>query len=151
MLEDKIISLIEPTLNNINYELVRVKQINNDLIQIMIDKDGGINIDDCTKVAGLVSNMLYVANVASDYRFEVSSPGLDRPLVKPEHFTKFIGSKVKLTTHDQGKKKFIGKLIEFDGDFITVELEKEQIKIAFSQIQSANLVFEDNKKGKRKD
>ena len=153
MIENKITNLIEPVLNNLGYELVRVKQIDQDVLQIMLDSEGGIGIDECTKASKLISNILYVEGLSETYGFEVSSPGLDRPLIKPEHFIKFIGSSIKLTAKEaiDGKKKFTGKLVKFEDNSITLSYEDKLVVIALEQVQSANLIYENNKKQERKD
>jgi ribosome maturation factor RimP len=144
-IEQKITTLIEATVNSLEYELVRVKQIGNDVIQIMIDKDSGVSIDDCAKLTRLVSRILQVAEISDSYRLEVSSPGLDRPLLKPEHFTKFVGNEIKLTAQVliDGQKRFIGKLTNFNVETqqITLVCESKVITIDFNQIESANLYY----------
>ncbi len=144
--EQKIISLIEVPLNNLDYELVRVKQMDKETIQIMIDSEAGVNVDDCAKVTRLVKNILYVAEICQDYNLEVSSPGLDRPLIKLEHFTKCLGKKIKLNTHAliDGQKRFNGILSKVDSNdnTITLTCEHKVAVIGFDQIQSANVQYE---------
>lgn len=143
-IEEKIQNLVEPVLNSLGYELVRVKQISKDVIQFLLDSDQGIDINDCSRSTKLIRNILHVAEI-KDYNLEVSSPGLDRPLIKPEHFKKFIGSEIKLSTNMliDGQKKFVGKLIDFDSNrnVITITCGDNVIKIDFKQIQSANLYY----------
>jgi ribosome maturation factor RimP len=154
-IEQKITSLIEPALQSLNCELVRVKQIGQDVIQVMIDTETGANIDDCTKATHLINNILQVAELSDHYSLEVSSPGLDRPLIKPEHFAKFIGHTIKLNTQTlvDGQKRFLGKLTAFDNDnnIITLAFEDKVVLISLDQVQSANLhyMFNDNKKLKK--
>jgi len=145
MIEQKINALIEQPLNSLGYELVRTKLIGNDIIQILIDNDAGINIQDCTKATRLINNILQVAEI-NDYGLEVSSPGADRPLIKPEHFLKFIGEYIKLTANEliDGQKKFIGKLTNFNKETndIEITLENKKVVINLKQMQSANLSFQ---------
>lgn len=156
MIEKKIVALIEPALNNLGYELVRVKQVGSDVIQVMIDNDAGVNIDDCTKATRLINDVLQVAEISDSYNLEVSSPGLDRPLIKPEHFVKFIGHNIKLNSQIliDGQKRFIGKLTGFNKENNDIEITcgDKVVLIAFDQVQSANLQyqFEDDKKKKLK-
>lgn len=143
-IEEKIKDLIEPALNSLGYELVRVKQISKDVVQVLLDSEKGINISDCTKSTKLIRNILHVAEIG-DYNLEVSSPGLDRPLIKPEHFKKFIGSEVKLSTNMlvDGQKKFVGILTNFDSETneITITCGDNVITIDFKQMQSTNLYY----------
>ena len=143
-IEEKIQNLIEPALNSLGYELVRVKQISKDVMQILLDSEKGVDISDCTKSTKLIRNILHVAEIG-DYNLEVSSPGLDRPLIKPEHFKRFIGSEIKLSTNMlvDGQKKFVGKLTDFDSETykITITCGENVINIDFKQMQSTNLYY----------
>lgn len=144
-IEEKITKLIEPAINNLDYELVRVKHISNDVIQIMVDSANGININDCTKLTKLIRKILEVAEMGDTYSLEVTSPGLDRPLLKPEHFKKFIGNDIKLTSNVliDGQKKFVGKLMDFNNETnqITLTFDDKTIIIEFDQMQSTNLHY----------
>lgn len=152
-IETKIIGLIEAPLNGLGYELVRVKQIDKDTVQVMIDGEAGVTIEDCTKATRLIGRILQVAEI-EDFGLEVSSPGMDRPLIKPEHYLKFIGQNVKLTTQMliDGQKRFVGKLTGFNKENNNIELtcENKVVQIDLEQVQSANLhyVAKDNKKEK---
>jgi ribosome maturation factor RimP len=144
-IETKIINLIEPALNSLGYELVRVKQIGNDVLQILIDSEQGIGIDECTKATKLIKNILHVSEMGDIFNLEVSSPGLDRPLLKPDHFKKFIGNDVKLNTSIliDGQKRFIGKLTDFNQETqqITLTCDDKIVTIEFNQMQSTNLYY----------
>ncbi len=144
-LEKKIIELIEPALNSLGYELVRVMQIGAEVLQIMIDKDGGVNIEDCSKATKLIRNILHVAEMNDLFNLEVSSPGIERPLIKPEHYQRFIGNDVKLKTSIlvDGQKKIIGKLTDFNSETnqITLTCDNKVVTIELSQVQSTNLYF----------
>ena len=144
-IENKITSLIEPALNSLGYELVRVKPVERDTLQIMIDSEEGVGIDECTKSTRLIKNILQVAEISDLYGLEVTSPGLDRPLLKPSHFTKFIGHDIKLNTQVliDGQKRFIGKLTDFNQEThqITLTCENKIVAIDFDQMQSANLYY----------
>lgn len=144
-IESKITNLIEPALNSLGYELVRVKQIGNDVLQILIDSEQGIGIDECTKATKLIKNILHVSEMGDIFNLEVSSPGLDRPLLKPDHFKKFIGNDVKLNTSIliDGQKRFIGKLTDFNQETqqITLTCDDKIVTIEFNQMQSTNLYY----------
>ena len=104
-------------------------------LRIFIDKDGGVFINDCEDVARLMNDILDEADFISDsYYFEVSSPGLGRELVRPEHFTRFIGEEVsvKLYKAQDGTKEISGILksktdenieIEFGGESLVLEMQ----------------------------
>lgn len=147
-IEVKIISLIELPLNDLGYELVRVKKIDKDSIQIMIDSldiEAGVNIEDCTKATKLINRILQVAEISEQYSLEVSSPGIERPLIKPEHYIRFIGKDIKLTSQSliDGQKRFKGKLTDFnkDNNLITINCDNKIVQIDLNQVQSANLHY----------
>lgn len=144
-IEKKISDLIEAPLEQLGYELIRVKNIGNDVMQIIIDNEHGVNINDCTKATKLIRNILHVAELSGDFGLEVSSPGVERPLVKPIHFQKYIGSIIKLnsTIPVEGQKKFIGKLEKFDQEhnIITLTCEERTVNINFEQVQAASLFY----------
>ncbi len=144
-IEKKITDLIELPLEQMGYELIRVKNIGNDVLQIMIDSEKNININDCTKATKLIRNILHVANLDDAFGLEVSSPGIERPLVKPAHFQKYIGKLIKLnsTTAVDGQKKFIGVLESFNNtsNKITLTCDGRTVNIDFEQVQSASLFY----------
>ena len=144
-IEAKIISLIEAPLNGLGYELVRVKQVDQDTVQVMLDSEAGVTIEDCTKATKLINRILQVAEISDQYSLEVSSPGVDRPLIKPEHYLKFIGQDIKLTSQMliDGQKRFVGKLTGFNKENNIIELtcENKVVQIDLDQVQSANLQY----------
>lgn len=146
--EQKIIELIEPSVNSLDYELYRVKQIDKDTIQIMIDGTEGVNVDDCAKVSKLVRNILYVEEGLSEFGLEVTSPGIDRPLIKIEHYNKYKGKKIKLTalTLIDGQKRFNGIITEvnLENNNITLTCDNKVVVVELDQVQSANLQYELN-------
>lgn len=146
MIEEKIQNLIEQPLANLGYELVRIKHIGDDIIQIMIDSENGVNITDCTKVTKLINPILSVAEISDKYNLEVSSPGLDRPLIKPTHFIKFIGNTIKLNCFNliDGQKKFMGELTNFNEETNIIELTcaDKVVQINLDKVQSANIYYQ---------
>lgn len=144
-LEQKVENLINEPLQAQGLELFRVKLLNNSIMQIMIDKEGGVNVEDCAKATRLISNILYVENLSEEFMLEVSSPGIDRPLIKREHFKSNIGKNVKIETFlaVDGQKKFQGVLSSYDpaNDVLTISFDNKEIKINFDQIKSAKLKY----------
>lgn len=112
-------SILEQTLPGLGYELVDYVLTTNGDLRVFIDKEGGITIDDCTQVSNHLSRVLMVEDV--DYqRLEISSPGLDRPLKKPEDYVRFAGQLVKIKTRlpVDGQKSFVGRLEGMDQNHI---------------------------------
>lgn len=147
-IEQKIIELIEPSVNSLDYELYRVKQIDKDTIQIMIDNENGVNVDDCAKISRIIKNILYIEEGLAEFGLEVTSPGVDRPLIKIEHYNRYKGKKIKLTTKllIDNQKRFNGIITEVDlnNNKITLTCENKVVAIELSQVQSANIQYELN-------
>lgn len=117
------------------------------LLRIYIDREsGGVTLNDCETVSRDLGAALDVEDIIPHaYRLEVSSPGLDRTLTKPEHFVRFTGSMVKVKTYHpiNGQKVFRGTLRGMDGGTVDVELETGDIlHIALSDIAKASLEVE---------
>jgi ribosome maturation factor RimP len=114
------------------------------LLRIYIDReDTGVTLNDCETVSRDLGTSLDVEDIIlHSYNLEVSSPGLDRTLSKPEHFTRFSGSAVKIKTYQQinGQKVFQGKLLGLEGNMVKVEMETGTvIEIPISAIAKASL------------
>ena len=143
--------LIEPVVERAGYELVRVLTIGqaNPTLQVMIDNldhKTDITVDDCAKVSRLLSDTLDEKDPITDkYSLEVSSPGLDRPLTKLEHFARFCGYEVKVETEEkiENRKRFKGKLLKITGDNIVLVMDNEEYTIPFAMISKAKLVITD--------
>ena len=142
--------LIEPVVAKAGYELVRVMSIGqvNQTLQVMIDKLDGtdITVDDCAKVSRLLSDMLDEKDpIADKYSLEVSSPGLDRPLTKIEHFKRYTGYEVKLETEEkvENRKRFKGKITEVADNNVILAAEEATYTIPFDLIAKAKLVITD--------
>lgn len=99
-------------------------------LRIFIDKEGGINIDDCVDLTHAVSEPLDKADpIPQNYMLEISSPGVERELTRDEHFQKFIGAPVMLRTIRpvDGVRDFSGKLLSYKDKKISLELQDEKV------------------------
>ena len=128
------------------------------MLRVFIDKPGGVTHADCESVSREVGTILDVEDAVpgGSYTLEVSSPGLDRKLTRPEEFARFVGSRVKLTTREpiEGNRFFEGRLESFqDGTLVLTtgpakakrgkpEQPARQVEIAFSNIEKAKLIPE---------
>lgn len=143
--------LIEPVVTNLGYELVRVITIGQatPTLQVMIDTldhKTDITVDDCAKVSTALSDVLDAKDpIESKYSLEVSSPGLDRPLTKLEHFKRFVGYEIKLETEDkvENRKRFKGKVTQVNGQNVILNMEGVEYTIPFELISKAKLVVTD--------
>ena len=105
-------ALLEKTVGALGYELVDLELANSGrLIRIFIDKTTGIDVEDCATVSNHLTRLLVVEGVEYD-RLEISSPGLDRPLKRPQDFARFVGERVQIKVRLplNGRRRFVGKL-----------------------------------------
>lgn len=125
-LPEKIEQQIHRIVESEGLELVHIdyrKQGRGYLLRVDIDKDGGVNIDDCQMVAQQVSTWLDVEDpIPAEYELQVSSPGLDRKFYKTSDYEKFVGRLVRVKTGKaiRGLHVIVGRLKEFDGTNVTV-------------------------------
>ena len=117
------------------------------LLRIYIDKPGGVTHGDCEFVSQQVGTIIDVEDVipGDSYTLEVSSPGVERKLVKPADYQRFLGKKAKLVLREpvENQIRWTGTLAGFENDVITLEPEPgKAVRFAFEQIQKANLKFE---------
>lgn len=143
--------LLEPAISNLGYEVVRILIIGqkNPTLQIMIDRLDGrdITVEDCTTVSRAVSALMDEKDPIKDqYSLEISSPGLDRPLTKIEHFKRFAGyeARVETSVEVNERKRFKGKLLNVDNqDQIHIEMNGTDYAIPFADISKAKLILTD--------
>jgi ribosome maturation factor RimP len=111
------------------------------VLRLYLDKHGGPNIDELGRVSRQLSELLDTQDIVEgSYTLEVSSPGINRPLKKPEHFQRFIGKRVRVRTGDMidGRRSFLGILKAVTGEKISIEVEGKQYEIPFSMIEKSN-------------
>jgi ribosome maturation factor RimP len=138
-----LMQVVETTVEGLEYELVALERAGRGLLRVYIDHSDGISVEDCAMVSDQLLRVFTVENV--DYeRLEVSSPGLDRPLRKREHYARFIGEVVKLRLRvpRDGRKVFSGRLLGLDESGVQLEQEDGPAVFAFDAIDRANLVPE---------
>jgi ribosome maturation factor RimP len=113
------------------------------VLRIYIDKEGGVTVEDCAKFSRELGTLLDVHDVIpGSYNLEVSSPGLTRALRKPRDFEKFKGKKVKIQTKTdivEGRRVFVGRLLDFADDVATVLVDGRTYLIEYDKIEKANL------------
>jgi ribosome maturation factor RimP len=128
---DKVYELAKPLADEIGVDIWDIrfeKEGSNWYLRVFIDKEGGVFIEDCEALSRPLNKLLDETDpISQSYIFEVCSTGLGRELKKPEHFEKFIGSevKVRLIRAVDNIKEFIGILLEYNKDAITLQLDEE--------------------------
>lgn len=141
---DKVFNLIEPTVKaqGVNlWDVKFVKEGASHYLRVFIDKEEGINIDDCTNVSHAIDPVIDMADpIDTSYYLEVCSPGIERELSRDEHFKSVIGKdiKIRLFKAVEGKKELIGKLINYT-DIAEIEVDGNIYKFSRKEIAKANL------------
>jgi ribosome maturation factor RimP len=136
-----VAGLVETTLSGMGYELVDLEVSGRGLMRVLMDKPGGIVLEDCERVSNQLTRLFTVEGVDYD-RLEVSSPGLDRPLKKEADFVRFCGAKVqlKLRMPMSGRKNFTGILGETRDGVLQLEVDGNRVEIELSNLDKARLV-----------
>lgn len=115
------------------------------LLRIFIEKEGGISIDDCSKVSRQIGAVMDVENIIPvAYILEVSSPGMDRVLFSAEQYQDYIGETLKIRTRTpiNERRNFKGSLIKTSDTVVTVEIDSQEFEIPFDAIDRARLVLD---------
>jgi ribosome maturation factor RimP len=150
---ERLVNLMEPVVIGLGYELVGVEfDAHLRVLRVYIDKDGGVGLDDCTRVSHQLSGVLNVEDpVPGNYQLEVSSPGLDRPLFTPEHFQRFVGSLVRLQSVRplDGRRRFKGRLTFADDRAIKVTEDGNEYLIPLDVVEKARVVPEFEQKNRK--
>jgi ribosome maturation factor RimP len=147
---NEIARIIEPSLDAMGYRLVRVLLMGSRraTLQIMAERrdDTPMSVEDCADISRAISALLDVADpIAGAYTLEVSSPGLDRPLVKPEDYDRFRGfeAKIELSEPLEGRKRFRGRLLGRDDDIVRIATDAGETRVPFAGIARAKLLVTD--------
>ncbi len=146
--------LLESSISGLGYELLGfelVQESGGVVLRVYIDHEDGIGIKDCEIVSRHISGVLDVEDlVRGQYTLEVSSPGLDRPLFKPEHYVKFAGSKIRLKLNRmlEGRRKFKGRLHGMQGQDVIIDVSGsgasvDVVRIPFDLIEKGRIIPED--------
>jgi ribosome maturation factor RimP len=151
----KVAAIIEPALDDRGFRLVRVAISGREgkTLQVMAERaDGSMTIEDCEAVSREISALLDVHDpIAGAYRLEVSSPGIDRPLVRPSDFEDWAGheAKIELSQPIDGRKRFRGRLDGFEGGEVRIEVDlgeagHQVVGLPVGLIGEAKLVLTDD-------
>ncbi|WNS77576.1 ribosome maturation factor RimP [Bacillus sp. DTU_2020_1000418_1_SI_GHA_SEK_038] len=146
---DTVGQLVTPILDELNIELVDIEYVKEGrdwFLRVFIDKENGVDIEDCGLVSEKLSEKLdEIDPIPYNYFLEVSSPGAERPLKSEKDFQKAIGKNVFIKTYEpiDGDKTFEGILTHFDGQTVTVEIKiktrKKSIDIPYEKVANARL------------
>lgn len=152
----RVAAIIEPVLNSAGYRLVRVRLsgMNGLTLQVMAERaDGTMTVDDCEDVSRMISPLLDVEDpIDRPYHLEISSPGIDRPLMRLSDFARWRGhlAKIETTVMVEGRKRFRGTITDLTGDAVTIEADKASFgesmvaAIPLDAIADARLILTDD-------
>lgn len=149
-MDKKLAELLSPILEDLGFEMVRVRLSNGNpsTLQIMADRlDGQIGVDELAEINTSVGTILDVEDpIPENYTLEISSPGIDRPLTRKKDFDSFQGFEAKVETTEliDGRRRFRGVLAGVNNDEVLINLEEGTIGLKFTWLSDARLVLSDD-------
>lgn len=148
---EKVLHIVEPVLAERGVELVDVefrREGQGQVLRVLVDQEGGIDLDSLSRLSRELSDLLDVADVGPGrYTLEVSSPGIDRPLRKPEHFVRYIGKRIRLRSAVPlgERRNFVGTLTAVTAGGVTLTVPDgpgTEVYVPYSNIEKANYEHE---------
>jgi ribosome maturation factor RimP len=142
----KLNELLQPLVEELGYEFVGLEYNSNpkhSVLRIYIDHENGVGIEDCEAVSRETAALLDVKDpIRSRYNLEVSSPGLDRPLFTPAHYSEFTGceAQINLFAPQDGRRKFSGPILSAGESSVTIEQDGSEVTLDFDNIAKAKLI-----------
>lgn len=119
-------------------ELIALERLGHENLRLYVDHPDGVGLELCERVTRHVRDLL------ADYAFEVSSPGIDRPLTKPQHYARFVGhqASVRLSRPIEGRRSYTGRIAAAGADSFTLESDDGSVEVPFDHVHRSNLVPE---------
>jgi ribosome maturation factor RimP len=117
-------------------EVLLAEQVAAERVRVFVDHPDGVSLELCERVTGHLRDLL------ADYSLEVSSPGPERPLTKPEHFRRFLGRRARVRTHEehQGRRSFTGELVGASDEAVTMAADAGVVSIPYHDVKRSNLL-----------
>ena len=117
-------------------EVLLAEQVAAERVRVFVDHPAGVSLELCERVTGHLRDLL------ANYALEVSSPGPERPLTKPEHFRRFLGRRVRVRTHEEhaGQRSFTGELVGASDEAVTVAADAGVVSIPYADVKRSNLL-----------
>ncbi|MEK9648381.1 MAG: ribosome maturation factor RimP [Gammaproteobacteria bacterium] len=137
--------MLEPAITALGYTLWGIEYVpqgKHSLLRVYLDKEGGIDIEDCAQASRQISSILDVEDpISGEYTLEVSSPGIDRVLFNLDQFREYLGwyVQLRLTENFENRRKFAGQLKAIVDDEIVLIIGDEEYTIPYELIEKANL------------
>jgi len=146
----EIARIVGPSLGAMGYRLVRVAMTGGHraTLQIMAERldDAAMTVEDCADISRSISAVLDVADpIGGSYSLEISSPGIDRPLVQPEDYDRFVGhqARIEVAAAVDGRKRFSGRLLGRAQDHVRISTELGEVQLPIAEIVRARLALSD--------
>jgi ribosome maturation factor RimP len=143
--EEKIQALLQPTVEALGFELWGMEHLSqgrHSLLRLYIDAENGVTVDDCAEVSRQVSGVMDVEDpISGEYTLEVSSPGVDRLLFKPEQYLVYVGEwiELRLRVPFDGRRKFKGTLKGVEGEEVIIQVDNDEFLLPLSAIDRAQV------------
>ena len=117
-------------------EVLLAERVGAGTVRVFVDREGGVDHGVCERITRHLRDYLV------EYRLEVSSPGRERPLRKPDHFRRYVGRRAKVRTHEEhgGRTSFTGELVGASDDGVTIAAETGVVSIPYADIKRSNLL-----------
>jgi ribosome maturation factor RimP len=144
--ERQLEALLGPTIEGLGCRLWGIEHLSHgrrSVLRVYIDRDEGVTIDDCERVSRQISAVLDVEEpLTGSYTLEVSSPGMDRCLFRPEQYAESIGESldVRLTVPFEGRRRFAGELVGFENNEVVLRMDDHEFLIPLENVQRARIV-----------
>lgn len=145
-IEKTLTEMLAPAVEALGFEMWGIEYVRagkHSILRVYIDTEHGVTVDECADVSRQVSAVLDVEDpIQGLYNLEVSSPGMDRLLFKPEHYQAYLGEQINLRLNMpvENRRNFKGNLNACDGNIITLEVDNQVFEVALSNVARANLV-----------
>jgi len=142
----KLNELLQPLVEDLGYEFIGLEYNPNpkhSVLRIYIDHENGVGIQDCETVSRETAALLDVKDpIRSRYNLEVSSPGLDRPLFTPAHYSEFTGYEVQINMYapQDGRRKFTGPILSAGESSVNIEQDGSEVTLQYDNIAKAKLI-----------
>lgn len=142
----RVYDLIDPIVSEVGCELLDVEMVtefSQRVLRVSIDKEGGVNVDDCSQVSSAIEDLIEVeAVVTGRYNLEVSSPGINRPLTKTAHFNRALDKTVQIQTREKinGRANYKGILKRIENDEVFVQVDDQEFRVPLDLIRKAHLI-----------
>lgn len=144
-IDEELVRIVEPVLEKMGLELVELelkREAGGRVLRIFVDSPVGVDVDTCADASNAIGAALDRRDpIEGAYSLEVSSPGIERPLTKPEHFARSKGEKAKVKTAEPigGRRDFTGVIVDADDEGFVIEVDGTETRVEYDKVVKARL------------